>query len=180
MRKPFNILFNTNNSKCFFRNYMENLPQFNINIVKHIEPHIINYNEQKFNNFHRYNIPNNLVNYEDIEYTKNITNIDGVVIINNNCHTQDLLFELGYLYAYNPSLPIFYGNNFMNDTHKFNNKNINIPKLLCHFKNLEFYNNNDKEFSLCNFLERLNNNNYNDKLINDYDYDAKLQKYCED
>ncbi len=183
MNKILNILLNTNNPKCFFRNYMENLHKFNINVVNHMEPRIINFNEKKFNKFHQYNISNNLVNFEAIEYTKDISVIDGVVIINNDCHYEDLSFELGYLYSHNPNLPIFYGNNFSYNTKKFNSNNIKIPKLLCNFNNLQFYNNNinyDLRISLYYFLEKIHNNNNNNsiKLINkNYNEDEEYYKY---
>lgn len=183
MSKIINILLNTNNPKCFFRNYIQNLHKFNINVVNHMEPRIVNFNKKKFNKFHLYNMPNNLVSNESVQYTKDIKEIDGVVIINSDCHYEDLLFELGYLYGYNPDLPLFYGNNYSFNTKKFNSNNIKIPKLLCNFNNLDFYNHNqcyDLRIPLYNFLDRIYNSNNNSsiKLVkNNYDKDEEYYKH---
>lgn len=181
MSKTLNILLNTNNPKCFFRNYIQNLHKFNINIVNHMEPRIVNFNRKKFNKYHIYNMPNNLVNNELIEYPKHIEEVDGVVIINSDCHYEDVLFELGYLYGYNPDLPLFYGNIFSSNKKKINNNNFKIPKLLCNFNNLDFYNHNDDiRISLYNFLDRIYNSNNSTssiKLIkNNYEIDNKYDK----
>lgn len=183
MSRTLNILLNTNNPKCFIKNYMENLHKFNINVVNHMEPRIVNFNKKKFNKFHLFNIPNNLVSNESIDYIKDIEEINGVVVINNDCHYEDLLFELGYLYGNNPDIPLFYGNNFSNNNKKFNNNNIKIPKLLCNFNNLDFYN-NDRDYSLrislYNFLDKIyNRNNTNSiKLVkNNYEKDEDYYKY---
>ena len=164
MSKTLNILLNTNNPKCFFRNYIQNLHKFNINIVNHMEPRIVNFNRKKFNKYHIYNMPNNLVNNELIEYPKHIEEVDGVVIINSDCHYEDVLFEL-----------------FSSNKKKINNNNFKIPKLLCNFNNLDFYNHNDDiRISLYNFLDRIYNSNNSTssiKLIkNNYEIDNKYDK----
>jgi hypothetical protein len=183
MSRTLNILLNTNNPKCFIKNYMENLHKFNINVVNHMEPRIVNFNKKKFNKFHLFNMPNNLVSNESIDYTKDLEEINGVVVINNECHYEDLLFELGYLYRNNPEIPLFYGNNFSNNSKKFNNDNIKIPKLLCNFNNLDFYNNdrdNSLGISLYNFLDKIyyRNNTNSIKLVkNNYKKDEDYYKY---
>ena len=183
MSKTLNILLNTNNPKCFIKNYMENLHKFNINVVSHIEPRFVNFNRKKFNKFHLFNMPNNLVSNESIDYIKDLEHINGVVVINNDCHYEDLLFELGYLYGYNPNLPLFYGNTFSSNKKKNTNNNFNIPKMLCNFNNLDFYNHNrdyNLRISLYNFLDRIYNSNNTSsiKLVKkNYDKDDKDDEY---
>ncbi len=187
MSKVINILLNTNNTKCYFRNYMQDLYKFNINIVDHLEPRLLNINElkyekafNKFKNYNNYNISYNLVSNNSIEYIKDLHDIDGVVIINSDNHDEDLLFELGYMYGKNPNLPLFYANNFTYNINKFNSKNIKIPKLLCNFNNLEFYNyknNIDISTYLYYFLEKIYYKNNNNAIKIDEKDENEYYKY---
>ena len=97
-------------------------------------------------------------------YLMNLKKLNGVIMINNECHSDQLLFELGYLFNHNPNLPIFYANNYNNNLINNNDDNNMVYELLCHYKNLEFHQSNlnaDISNGLYKFLYNLSKPNTN-------------------
>ena len=125
--KHFKLLINNNDMSCYFRNYITN-----------------NFNKTTYINLpnNRYITQNNLINkfYNNNSsynnYITHINHINGMLIFNDNSNSDNMLFELGYFLSYNPYLPIFIGNN--------SNCNHNYLELLTNYKNITYYNYNNK------------------------------------
>ena len=100
--KNLSLLINGNSTKCFFRNYIKELKYINVNFINLPNTRYVPYNYKKINKHHLYNPMS-----EFKHYLMNLKKLNGVIMINNECHSDQLLFELGYLFNQNPNLPIF-------------------------------------------------------------------------
>lgn len=156
--KHFKLLINNNEMSCYFRNYINNLKNIKINYTDLPKNRYINITKQNIVN----KLYDNKSSYNN--YIEDINNINGLLIFNDNTNSDNMLFELGYFLSYNPYLPIFIGNN--------SKCNHNYLELLSNYKNLKYYNYNNKndlDTHLYNFIHNIYNpnNNFYNNVLND-------------
>tara|TARA_Y100001970_G_scaffold170513_1_gene208410 strand:- start:1429 stop:2007 length:579 start_codon:yes stop_codon:yes gene_type:complete len=183
--KNLKLLINSNNNKCFYRNYIKSLKFINVSFKDIPTRRYVSYNYKQIKNYHNYNESNTSNNNYFKNYLDNLEKLNAVIMINNECHSDPLSFELGYLLNKVPNLPIFYANNY--NYNLINDDNNMVYELLCHYKNFEFYQSNNNEEicdKLCNFLYNLSEPNdenlldmYSEHLCNENDMYDKIAYY---